>query len=131
VSVVHCICTDKTILSFPFLSTPYFTILFSVLSIQLTTKFNSGGIRSNLQTEGGRAVLKWTSWLWKTPHQGAATQVYCAVQPGIEQEAGQFYDNAAVYEADHFERLGSGVSKEERVKLYNYTEEFLAKYGAK
>ena len=92
---------------------------------------NSGAIRSTLLLEDVRTFMKWTSWLWKTPEQGAAAQVYCAVQPGIEQEAGQFYDNAAVYEADHFERLGSGVSKEERVKLYNYTEEFLAKYGAK
>jgi hypothetical protein len=46
-------------------------------------------------------------------------------------EGGQYYDNAEVKEADHFEKLGKGVSKEERVKLYNYTEELLAKCGAK
>jgi hypothetical protein len=73
-------------------------------------------------------MMKWITRILKTPQQVAATTVYCAVQPGIE--AGQYYDNVEVYDADYLGKLGKGVNKEERLKLYKYTEDFLAKYGA-
>jgi len=92
---------------------------------------NPGGIVSNLQIESGsQAMMRWTNRMWKTPAQGASTQVYCALAPQREIVGGQYYDNCEVWSSQHFQELGQGVSKDERVKLYEYTQGFLSKYGA-
>lgn len=33
----------------------------------------------------------WTRGWWRTPEQGAQTQIYCAVAPELEKESGRFY----------------------------------------
>lgn len=36
---------------------------------------------------------RWTRWLWRTPEQGAQTQIYCAVAPELANESGKFYSS--------------------------------------
>ena len=33
----------------------------------------------------------WTRRWWRTPEQGAQTQIYCAVAPELAEESGKFY----------------------------------------
>jgi dehydrogenase/reductase SDR family protein 13 len=95
---------------------------------------NPGGIRSGLQKEAGvwpRLIMSLLWWLFKTPAQGAATQIYCGVQPGLEVSGnGQYYDNcAAVSPPDYLDKLGAGVNKLERERLWSYIEQFVETNG--
>ena len=62
----------------------------------------------------------------KTVEQGAATTVYCAVEPGLEQNgAGQFFEDSAVSERAELEKM----TEEEAGKFWEWSEQIVKERG--
>ena len=62
-----------------------------------------GVIKTNLATKIPFASLIQMAYKRKTVEQGAATTVYCALKPGLENETGRYFDDSTVTDiADHW-----------------------------
>jgi len=90
-----------------------------------------GTIRTGLVTEvtSNSILFRMLIWLMsplcKTSEQGAGTSVYCAVTPGIEQHAGQFFDCSHVTDRVKQDNIPAGESE----KLWKWSEEWIQKHS--
>lgn len=94
-----------------------------------TYSVDPGSVNTDLQRHPS-----WFLWLihpirWffsKTPLQGAQTSLYCALQPGLESEAGKFFANSAV-----INRVPSTFNSADAERLWTETERLIAAVSEK
>lgn len=78
-----------------------------------------GAVKTDLQRNSS-VLLNWMRVFFKTPLQGASTSLYCALQPGIEHQAGGFFVDSKLMKSP-----GAKFNATDASQLWDVTEALL------